>query len=318
MFYANSPVKDKMYDDTLKAIVDSLKKKIIVWDDDGLIIICGSTGTGKSNLLLHLEDEYLGDKSDIGFVALTKEELADTQYDVQNTPMPRFLGYDEANVNKRDSLTRWNKDLIDLYMANRGKNILHVWCNPSIDYLDKVFINERVIGVIFVATKSKDRPRLYYYFTKRKLLELYEKEENLKQRTLRKNAHKFAMYCGWFRAYKGDLLEPYLFKKNQRMDDKSLDFKNRWGNKVSKADLLSINKIGKELLLKDGNALRPKHDLLVENGLLVKDKHFFITPSEQILYTKECISIFKDNYNLHKNNTLTPKNPLNNKSVGVA
>lgn len=294
MFYSNKPSENKDYDETLIKVISGLTKKINERDDDGLIVLCGLTGTGKSRLMLHIGSIYLKEKFTINHISFTRDEFADMQYEVQQYPLPRFLAYDEANVSKRDSLSKWNKDLIDLYLANRGKNILHIWCNPTIDYLDKLFINDRVTGVIFVATKSIDRPRLYYYFTKQKLLELYEKEENLKLQTLRRNRNKYAMYCGWFKPYKGELLKEYLEKKDSRMEDKSLAFKNKYGSKVRKVDLLSLQKISDTTLISK-SVLEKAKNKLVNEGLLIKDKHYFELPSGHTGYTKEATEIFKQN-----------------------
>ena len=283
-----------MYDETLPKIIGGLSVKINERDDDGLIVLCGLTGTGKSRLMLHMGTIYLKEKFGLDNISFTRDEFADMQYEIQQNPLPRLLAYDEANVSKRDSLSKWNKDLIDLYLANRGKNILHIWCNPTIDYLDKLFINDRVTGVIFVATKSIDRPRLYYYFTKQKLLELYEKEENLKLQTLNKNRYKYAMYCGWFKAYNGVLLKEYLEKKDSRMEDKSLSFKEKYGSKVRKNDLLSLQKISDNILISKNVLLKAK-DKLIKEGILIKDKHYIELPSGHTGFTKESIEIFKQN-----------------------
>lgn len=304
MFYANKVNKESDTDDVIKKVVSSYDKKINEKDDDALLIITGTTGTGKSRLMLHIEEMYMKDKASINYVAFTREELADIQYDVQQMSKPRFLSYDEANVSKRDSLSKWNKDLIDLYLANRGKNIFNVWCNPTVDYLDKVFIKDRVSGVIVVVSKSIDRPRVYYYFTKKRLLELLEKHNHLELEMLKKNAHRYALYCGWFKDYKGELLKEYLQKKNARMEDKSLYFKNKYGSKVEKCELLSISKVANTLLV-NADILRRKQIDLENKGLLIKDKHYFDTPTGYKLYSKEAVDVFKE----HAFKDVIKKNP---------
>lgn len=299
MFYANNVDKNADTDEVLNKVVASYDKKINEKDDDGLLIIAGTTGTGKSNLMLHIEEKYLKEKSSINYIAFTRNDLADIQYEIQQLPKPRFLAYDEANVSKRDSLSKWNKDLIDLYLANRGKNIFNVWCNPTVDYLDKVFIKDRVSGVIIVVTKSIDRPRIYYYFTKKRLLELLTKFGNLELEMLKKNAHRYALYCGWFKEYKGVLLKEYLAKKNARMEDKSLYFKNKYGTKVRKEDLLSIQKIADTSLI-SYTVLKKNKDRLIDEGLLIKDKHYFVLPSGHVGYSSEAIEIFKQNITFNK------------------
>jgi len=293
MFYANNFNKEGNHDNILHKIVNSIKVKLNERDDDALIVICGTTGTGKSNLMLYIEDEYLLEKSSIDYVGLTRNDLADIQYKIQFEEKPRLLAYDEANVSKRDSLSKWNKDLIDLYLANRGKNIFHIWCNPTIDYLDKLFINERVTGVIFVATKTVDKPRLYYYFTKERLLEIFEKYENLKLKTLYNNRYR-ALYCGWFKKYKGALLDDYLIKKKERMEDKSKEFYEKYGSKITRKDLLSIQKVADKTLI-SVNILRKNVNNLIKRGVLVKDRDYFDLPNGSKAYSKDSIELFREN-----------------------
>lgn len=225
-------VKDRKYDEGLEMLLKLVTKGLNTNDDDFLLPIIGTRGTGKSRLMLHILEAYLGDEASVDYLGLNRGDFTNALYKAKNKPMPRFCGNDEANISKREALTKFNRDMIDLYFSIRGLNIFHVWCNPSIDMLDKAFIEEMIKGLIFVFTKNTDgHPRLYFYFTQAQLLKIFEKYKNLKLKTIKKVAKEYAYFRGWFYDYDGKLLKDYLNKKEFRMDDKIDEFKLKYGKK---------------------------------------------------------------------------------------
>jgi hypothetical protein len=112
-------------------------------------------------------------------------------------------------------------------------NIFHWWNNPSVDIIDKPFIKDRVTGLFLITTHTVDKPRIYYYFDKKALLQVLHKYKNLDYETLSKVKKKYAMYKGWFRDYNGYLKKDYLAKKNPRMEEKVREFKAMFGTKTS-------------------------------------------------------------------------------------
>lgn len=217
--------KNRKYDIGLSKVLHSVTNVLDNKDDDFLILCTGDTGTGKTTLMFHAYEEYAGIANvSVEQVALTRQDFASALKYTTEHKLHRFVGYDEANISKRDALTKWNKAIIDLYYSIRGLKIFHWWNNPSLDMIDKPFIEERVKGVIFIFTKDVKRPRLYLYFTKNGILNLLEKHGNLKHRTLKKYGEKYAWYRGWFKAYNGVLLESYKSKKQDRMEQKVDDF----------------------------------------------------------------------------------------------
>lgn len=218
------------YDDGFKFVIAAAKKAITEKNDDFLVMGVGFTGTGKSNQLLHGYELFAEEEATVEQIALTRKDFASSLKRAKESQTVRFVGYDEANVNKRDALTKWNKQVLDLYWSIRGLRIFHWWCNPSLDFIDKPFIEERIKGVFFVFTKDVKRPRLYYYFRKKDILALYEKTGDLKLKTLKKHGKKYAYYRGWFRPYTGRLLQEYLAKKESRMEEKIEEFFNDYGD----------------------------------------------------------------------------------------
>jgi predicted transcriptional regulator len=137
-----------------------------------------------------------------------------------------------------------------------------------VDIIDKPFIKDRVKGMFFITTKSVDKPRIYYYFTKNRLLSIYEKYGNLDVKTVRKVRRKYSLYRGWFRDYKGFLKEPYLAKKNPRMVDKVKEFVLKFGSrKTVNGEKLYDKKLVANLL----NYSPTTISKYVNNGVLARD-----------------------------------------------
>lgn len=220
-------IKDQEYDALFEKVIKSIDQGLKN-DDDFLLICGGDPGTGKTRLMFHAYTIYAGEQAVIQQVALNPRDFAIVIDRASKLKVKRFAGFDEANVSKREALTKWNRKLIDLYMNIRGLNILHWWNNPSVEMLDKPFIEERVKGMIFILTKSKDKPRVYFYFTKDGLLRLLEEQGNLKKRTIAKHGHQYAYYVGWFKDYTGPLLAAYSVMKGDRMMEKVRDFRDEF------------------------------------------------------------------------------------------
>jgi len=249
--------RNREYDNILPRVVSVVEKSISTKNDDYMLLIGGTTGTGKTTLGFHIYELYDSESCSIEYVGLNRADFAQSLNKAKDLKDKRFCMFDEADVDKRGAMTRFNREIISLYMAIRGLKMFHIWCNPSIEMLDKVFIEERVKGFIYIATKDSDRPRIYYYFRKGDLLKLFEKEGNLKLPTIKKHAKKYAFYKGWFRAYKGKLLKAYGVKKRNRMEEKVSDFLKEFGRKDSKslneaARILTISKTTISKRLKEG------------------------------------------------------------------
>lgn len=208
--------------------------RVIKEDDDDFILFCtGLRSSGKSNLMLHALEMYLGDKASKKNYAANLKDFADMLETVAVEDTDRkFCGNDEFNINKREALSQKNKDTIDLLFAIRGLNIFHWWNNPSADFIDKTMIEELFKGLILITTKDKNKPRTYYYFNRKALLTIYEKYGNIKNKTLSSVCGKYATWKGWFKSYEGFLKKEYLESKQVRMLDKVKEFKSKHGSKI--------------------------------------------------------------------------------------
>lgn len=274
--------RDRDYDIVFENIIKEVGRTLGTKDDDFLEMCIGTTGTGKSNLMMHAYELLDPEHCTVDAIGLDRVTHAQALKAATTLKGIRFCANDEANVNKRDALTRYNKMLIDLYMAIRGLQIFHWWNNPSVDMLDKVFVEERIKGLIFIVTKDKDRPRVYYYFTKDGLLRLFEKTKGkLTMKTLKKYAKEYAYYKGWFRAYTGKLSADYLKKKEARMVDKVEDFFKEFGQE----DISTQADMAKTFGVDPSTVLRKKQEL-IKNGWLVEGEDYTTNTQGKAFFTQ--------------------------------
>lgn len=211
--------------------IPNLREYMKKADDDYLLLAIGDTGTGKSSLFLHVLEQFMGERASVDFVGLDKQQIADALSAVNRAEHPRGWISDEANFSKRDSMSKFNKDLIDMYLSIRGLNILHLWCNPSLDMIDKFFVEEKIKGV-FLCTSKADGRRPYFYFEKKDILAIFNKYGNLKIETIKKVRKKYAKVIGWYRKYEGHLNKKYLEMKKKRMEHKVNLFQEKWGTSI--------------------------------------------------------------------------------------
>lgn len=234
--------KEASVDPYFKTFIKTIKSRMKQNKDDVVILCVGTTGTGKTTLMFHALTEY-ADNPSLDSVALTRKDFAQSLFRLTGVTEEPFVGYDEGNVSRREALTTWNRDVIDLYLAIRGKRAFHMWNNPSLDYIDRVFVEERVKFVFFCFSKHA-HVRKYRLFTKDNLLRMLDKLGDLRLYNLRKFGHKYATYEGWFKEYKGKLWNEYLDKKEDRMDEKLLDFNSKYGLEEAHTILAASAKIG--------------------------------------------------------------------------
>lgn len=293
--YYNS---NRKYDKLLSLFIKNYVKKSVIEKDDDVLVLCiGKTGSGKSMLMLHAYEDYAGSLATIDYISFNRSNLADNLDNVKNVEVGfRFNGYDEANVSKRDATSKFNKALLDVYYAIRGLNIFHWWNNPSVDMIDKPFIKDRVTGLFLIVTHDVDRPRVYYYFEKNKLLQILDKYKNLDYQTLKKVRKKYALYKGWFKDYDGFLKKDYLDKKNPRMEEKLTQFKNDFGNKDNTVLVDLYGKSHDELFdssyinVKAGYASSTLRKFRNE-GVLLEGDHYVKLNNSIVKYTKDGLDV---------------------------
>jgi hypothetical protein len=178
----------------------------------------------------------------------------------------RFVCWDEADVNKRDALSAFNKDTLSMNWAVRGLSIWQTWNNPSAEWLDRPFVEEKISSVIFVIDKWKDKPRRYLFFTRKGILKLLSEKGNLKYETIKKYGKEYALYMGWFKEYKGVLWNDYMKKKSERMTNKVDEFYQKYG----KGKNITASKAAEAIGARKATVLEAA-ELALEEGLLPAD-----------------------------------------------
>lgn len=223
-----APLTKEDYDECLPQFIKKRVLKRINSDQDYLHLNVGMTGTGKTSLALFKYELY-EPEPEIKYVALNRPDYARALKAASEKRPLRFTCWDEADANRRDALSKFNKDAMSLNWKIRGKSIFQIWNNPTAEWLDRPFIEEKIDSMIYVLDKSTTKPRRYLFFKRSQLLRLLEEQGNLKHDTLRKYGPKHALYLGWFRQYKGKLWKEYLAKKTTRMDDGINEFYEKYG-----------------------------------------------------------------------------------------
>jgi hypothetical protein len=278
---------DIMFENNIKYIRDYIQTD----DDDYQLMMVGIRGAGKSNLAEHALSIYMpSDRLNINQIALTQNQLASSWKIWAKEAKPRALCYDEANVSGRNAMTKWNKDLIDIYFSNRGQNIFHIWCNPSVSNIDRTFLHDCIKGIIVVKkpTKKSDAHqspfRYYYWYKKKSLLKMLDDNISLKINNLLspKVAEKYAWYMGWFKRYDGILMMPYLAMKDGRMNQKTEDFYKKYGTE----ELIGRGEVIRQLGISEMTAMAHMKDLK-------EGEDYFTTPTGRYKFTASGIESLK-------------------------
>jgi len=284
-----APYRKAQYDEWLERSINSVDDHITKKDDDFFFLIIGETGSGKSNLGLHIIEQYLKKDASVDYIGLNKSSIAEAFKKATDKPRPRCVFLDEANVSKREALSKFNKEMIDLYAAIRGLNMLHLWCNPSLDMIDKPFIEERIKGIFYCCTKGKTA-RYYYYFRTAEILQILNKYGNLKLPLIRKIRRKYAYYRGWFKKYDGFLLDDYLNKKTVRMTEKVEEFFHNWSTENDK-DLINRKELKKYLGVQDSTIINYVK-ILEEKEIIQEGVNVFTYPNGRKKFKKTLLDDF--------------------------
>jgi len=219
-----------------KVLIPQVKSHMQRSNDDCLILTVGTTGTGKSHLNMHMVENYSYGKADIGQVCLNREDFAlnlDRVAKMEDVDK-KVLLFDEFDAARRQGSSKWNIQIIDTFFKIRGLKIFHLWCCPSLEWIDRKFVTERIRAIIFIDDK-REGSRDYYYIsnfdTDMMVVKILDEFGDLSLPTLRKvakNPHKFVKYRGWFRRYDGYLRSAYDEKKDEKMVNVTETFRDAW------------------------------------------------------------------------------------------
>lgn len=239
-------VKSEYCDEELIKVMRLIDDRIRKNNDDCLILNIGVTGSGKSTLSA-IQYEIIAKERGITTnpdrIILTRQDFANNIGQInQWDKLERVIIYDELELSKRNSMTKWNKEIMGLYFKIRGLNCLHIWNHPSLEMIDKAFIQEKINGVFFIFDKCNDKPRRYLFFRKKDILSLLGKHKKLHLEILKEHGREYAFYMGFFGKYNGALMHRYVDIKEAGMSDAIKEFQRKYGTKDTKQTIKKVRK----------------------------------------------------------------------------
>jgi len=274
----------------IEIVAEEARYSCLENDDDALYLVVGPTGSGKSTLALHLHQVFMKEEASVDYIGLNRDSFAEAYGNalkrVKEKKPLRICVWDEANISRRDALSKFNKQLINIYMKNRALRMLHIWCNPSVQMIDNIFIKERIKGFFYCPSKEKT-VRPYYYIPKEGLLKIYDKYKSIDEPTIKKTVKEYALFKGWYREYKGPMKEEYLKKKLKETEESSEEWVETWRN--TNTGLLETQKV----LNKTGisyNTLRN----YIERGNLIEGKDYEVSATGVRKYYPTVLETIKE------------------------
>jgi hypothetical protein len=213
-------------------LILGVRDKVLTEDKSCVFMCIAPVRAGKSSLGFHAYELYSNNNIDLDTIGFSKEGNA-LAID-KGRRSKGFVMFDEFNLNRRESMSQYNRDFIDLLMAVAGLN-LTLWCNnPSADVLDKVFLEEGLVNFFVFIYAPRRR---FVIIPRNRMIKLLRDKGDLKYSTLKKFAKSYGV-DSWFRSYKGDKWDEYVDLKSGRMDEKVDKFVEKYG----KGELLSLAK----------------------------------------------------------------------------
>ncbi|HMA69857.1 MAG TPA: hypothetical protein VKN74_08280 [Candidatus Mcinerneyibacterium sp.] len=186
-------------------IVEIIKKNLKK-DYDALMVITGKEGVGKSHLMLNILD-YYNPKAKISDISLNKNDF---RHNIRFQPRYGNPVFDEAGdgLFSREAMTSFNREIVKLYMAIRGRNLFTILVLPDFFDLDSFFRKHRVRFLIEVYKRGRfklwDRPQI-------DIINQYN--------TFHRNITTKPLFYDTFPIYKGHLAEEYKKKKEEKIEE---------------------------------------------------------------------------------------------------
>lgn len=248
-------------------------------NQDRVVVITGNEGKGKSNLALGIFEIWYKellevkdyDESYIKWFGANKVEFITA---LANAPRYSMIVHDESlkDLYSRDSISDFNKSLNKAYYVVRGRNLFTIFVAPSILDLDSNFRKRRVSGVMHVYSAGK-----VAYYGRRKLNKLIPALSNMQKYNARPDP-KYAKddfnklirpdFTDTFPLYKGVLLEKYMARKENNMEETVQELMSKFGKDEDESDSKKKKKSGPTSNVQDVvDEVRP----LLKRGLTIKE-----------------------------------------------
>lgn len=258
----------EVVDAQLARIINVMKKQIKEHNDDALILLAGSTGSGKSNLASHIVQIYKPDVTG-EYIALTNDRLKAAWKLCMDNFAKGIKGgliwYDEADVESMHPNSKHIKQLTAWYKQNRIVGVAHIWCWPDVGAIPRAFIARA--NAIIICHKGSE-PRSYTFYAKKnieRMIQNFAPNEKITAYLLKKHEDKFASHRGRFRMNTSDLWQKYQEEKNKQVQDLGAEWLAS-GDSKRQEKTYSFTETAKELGI-DRTTLRNKLQKMEADGI---------------------------------------------------
>jgi len=195
----------------LRVIKIGLDKKF-----DFVLVVAGDTGTGKSNWGLQLAEswqKFIGKPVNAKLIEQISVDKLRWLKKFKELEALDINVFDEgaAGLGSKQFMEKFSKTLEELFQVVRYKRFFTVIIVPNFFRLNKFFREDRLRGLLYVTKRGQ-----YKYFTRKRVLELCQKNYGLKVKSMDNVRPAFR---GRFPEYKGKLLDAYDDMKDEGVNN---------------------------------------------------------------------------------------------------
>lgn len=198
----------------IKKFVEIVHRQLTKHDWDGVYAIVADEGFGKSNLGLHITEEWINKsrkctEKDIKHINL---DLKEWLQDLRDLKKFGITCYDEAgDIASRRSMSDVNLAVMKTYQVIRGLNLMSLLVLPSLWDLDGFFVKRRLRGMFYVYKRGK-----VAFWNREKMREMVAINAS---RPVKDYFCVSPLWVDNFPIYNGILKKKYLEKKNTKMEE---------------------------------------------------------------------------------------------------
>lgn len=204
-------------DDFLPKLIAKRKSKHVKTDgeceEDTFWILTGDVRSGKSTLGKHIINDWCDGKAYAHGICLHTETFLEAHkiaIDLHKKDKPRYVMFDEANINKFLQASKEVRSIVSLYNTNAVFGICHIWCWPDVNQFPKDIGPLRATGIFFVIKYDANKPRFYIYWPREEIKRMIADRNDLTNDNLKRLAAKYNTILGRFKKYKGILNHSYI------------------------------------------------------------------------------------------------------------
>jgi hypothetical protein len=195
----------------IRRVVDVVYKKLHEDKWDNVWLLCGDEGIGKTNLGLHIIDDWHTKKygkcapTDIKSLSMDAKGYVNS---LSTAKKGDIRDYDEGGeLNNKRTMDRFNVMLTNAYRIIRNERIFSLITITDPFDINPFFLKRRARGLIYVFKRGR-----FGYWNRSRLRKLVDLNANM----YRKSVWRVKpLFLDTFSIYKGPLAEPYQTMKDE-------------------------------------------------------------------------------------------------------